>query len=199
MNKVGIFSGTFDPVHNGHLQFARDAIRRFDLDKVFIMVEPNPRRKQGVKSFVHRQKMAQLAVENNSKLGTIILEQDRFTVDETLPVLRARFEGAKIYMLMGDDMLSHLSDWPNVDHLLRSLNFIIGVRQDEELARQRLETIQSTRGISVNYSVIRSSRPGVSSSQVRQALRSGESVNDIPPGIQRYIQEQGLYISVETS
>src|SRR5687768_15392849 len=98
LKKVGIYAGTFDPVHEGHLAFAREAAAQYGLDKVFFLVEPNPRRKQGVKALEHRNEMVQLAIRSEKLFASILLEQHRFTVTETMPVLRSRFKNSELYM-----------------------------------------------------------------------------------------------------
>lgn len=196
MKRVGIFSGTFDPVHNGHLQFAHDALKAGSLDKIFFLVEPRPRRKQGVKAFEHRLRMVQLAVADETRFGTIVLEQARFTPHETLPILQARFVGAELHLLMGDDMLKYLGDWPHVDGLIRSSHFIIGVRRDADEAVRRIKTIEETRGLRFHYRIFQSSLSEASSSRARQALRRGESPDSVPAPVKRYIQKHGLYTSI---
>src|SRR5688572_27140829 len=105
--KIGIYSGTFDPIHLGHVAFAKEALKQCGLEKVYFLVEPRPRRKQGVKALEHRQAMVELAIAKEPALGSIILDHARFSVRQTLPVLQARFEGSEIVFLMGDDMLAH--------------------------------------------------------------------------------------------
>lgn len=192
---VGIFSGTFDPIHNGHLQLARDAISRVGLNKIFFLVEPLPRRKQGVKAFEHRLKMVQLAVEIEPIMGTIELHQQRFTPHETMPVLHARFEGAKLYLLMGDDMLKYLGDWPHVDELIGDSHFIIGVRGDEETAKDHIKTIETTRGLRIKHHMFQSTYSAVSSSRVKAALRRSGKSPDVPQAVMDYIESKGLYAS----
>lgn len=193
MISVGIFSGTFDPVHNGHLQFARDALVHGSLDKIFLLPEARPRRKQGVKSIEHRMRMVQLAVADDLQLGVIILEQPRFTPHDTLPLLKARFQGAKLHMLMGDDMLKHLGDWPHVEQLVSAIHFIIGVRGDHGEAINRIKAIERARGVNFQYQIFSSTLSGVSSSSVKNSLRKKGRSDDVPPNVLAYIKEQGLY------
>ncbi|MBI3337871.1 adenylyltransferase/cytidyltransferase family protein [Candidatus Saccharibacteria bacterium] len=120
-SRIGIYSGTFDPVHDGHIAFANAALKQCNLDKIFFLVEPRPRRKQGVKAFEHRTEMVRLAIKNEHSLGSIVLNQQRFTPADTLPLLTERFKGADLYMLIGDDMLDHLAGWPHVECLLQSV------------------------------------------------------------------------------
>src|SRR5688572_18703158 len=130
IKKIGIFSGTFDPIHEGHLAFAQAALEQ-GLEKVWFLVEPRPRRKQGVRALEHRQAMVGLAIESEPKFGQIMLEQARFTAHETLPVLQARFKGRQLVLLFGDDVLSHIADWPDVQKLVQAIELMIAVRKDE--------------------------------------------------------------------
>src|SRR5688572_16122728 len=107
--RVGIYAGTFDPVHVGHMAFAEQALEACNLDKIFFLVEPRPRRKQGVRALEHREAMVRLATAKNDKYGVIQLEQTNFSVEETLPKLQALFEGAELHFLMGEDVFAHLN------------------------------------------------------------------------------------------
>ncbi len=197
MKRVGIFSGTFDPVHNGHIAFAEAAAKECKLDKVFLLVEPTPRRKQAVKAFEHRVNMMQLAIADKPNLGSIVLEHQQFTPKETLPVLLQRFSGAELVMLMGDDMLSHFVDWPNVDYLVNTVSFIIGARRESPAAvRKKVETISAIRGVVFDFSVIAIKDKHVSSSKVRSILRQGHSSKDLHPSVMAYIRERKLYAAL---
>jgi nicotinate-nucleotide adenylyltransferase len=191
--KIGLFSGTFDPVHDGHIDFAREAIKKAGLDKIFFLVEPRPRRKQGVKAVEHRIRMVQLAIKDEPQFGLIVLEQAQFTPYETLPVLQARFNGAELYMLMGDDMLQHLGDWPQVSDLIANTRFVIGVRSDEKIARNHIKTIEKVSGQKFIYEIFKSAQPKASSSQVRLALRRGQTPQHLDEAVRNYIHQNGLY------
>src|SRR5688572_32810164 len=134
MTKIGIYSGTFDPIHEGHIAFAKAAIEQCGLERVYFLVEPRPRRKQGVKALEHRQNMVRLAIAKEPRLGSIILDHARYSVSQTLPVLQARFEGAEISFLMGADMLSYFTDadWPNLNEFVEAVHLIIGLRGTSE-------------------------------------------------------------------
>ncbi len=199
LQKIGIFSGTFDPVHTGHIAFARDAIDAGSLDRVYFMVERSPRRKQGVRAFEHRQTMMQLAIEQDDKLGSIIIDQLRFTPHETLPILKKRFEGAELTLIMGDDMLTHMHEWPHIDKLLTGVSFIIGIRKHEELAKTRIAAISSIRNQPINHMFIPSPLVRVSSSVVRSQLKNRESPQALDPQVSAYISQQGLYASSDDS
>lgn len=194
MKKIGVYSGTFDPVHNGHIAFAMEAIEQCSLHKVFFLVEPEPRRKQGVKALEHRVRMVQLAIAKHRKLGIIVLEQQQFTPKATLPVLMKRFEDAELYMLLGDDMLAHITDWPNVKYLFQHIGFIVGARKTSTQTVQKImDHIASVRSMKFRYEIINVPETNVSSFAVRARLRKGLTSKDVDPAVGRYIKQQQLY------
>lgn len=196
MKKVGIYSGTFDPVHEGHVGFATAALEQCSLDKVFFLVEPRPRRKQGVKALEHRNAMVELAIKSHKKLGNIRLEQQRFTTVDTLPVLQERFKGAELFMLMGDDMLAHFADWPHVEQLAESITFIIGVRKYTKAEVERLVSIiQKTRGFVLRHQLFQAPEADCASSKIRLRIKRGQTPDGLHPDVLRYIAKNGLYAS----
>jgi nicotinate-nucleotide adenylyltransferase len=198
MKRVGIYAGTFDPIHTGHLAFAREAAMRYKLDKVYFLVEPRPRRKQGVKALQHRFRMVQLAIADEPHFGAILLEQSQFTAAETLPKLQALFAGTKLFMLMGEDVVSHLNHWPHLDELLTATSLIIGVREGDELsARHRLDVLQGTRAIRLHYDVFVPSLYMFASSKIRTDLKRDKEPAGLHPAVLAYIRTNGLYSSAD--
>lgn len=198
--KIGIYSGTFDPVHLGHVAFARAAAEQCGLDKVYFLVEPRPRRKQGVKALEHRQAMVGIAIEKELKLGSIILEHARFSVAKTLPVLQARFKGSEIAFLMGDDTLMHFTDvdWPGLDEFVRTTALIVGLRQrSEKEIQQHINLIEKTRGVKIRYQTFVGPMSKHNSGNVRLALRKGGNSSDIDPRVSKYIRDNQLYTPSE--
>jgi nicotinate-nucleotide adenylyltransferase len=199
MNKrVGIYAGTFDPIHEGHLAFAKQALQTSTLEKIFFLVEPRPRRKQGVRALEHREAMVRLAVADNPCLGIIQLEHSNFTVEETLPKLQALFEGAELHFLMGEDVFAHLHAWPNVNELLASSSFIIGIRKnDEKKTVQVLKKLEKTRGIKFKTDIIVTQHHEITSSNIRLALKRGQIPSGLIPEISNYLKENKLYSSTQ--
>ena len=193
--RVGIYSGTFDPVHAGHIRFAMEAQKKYNLQKVFFLVEPRPRRKQGVKALEHRIAMVKRAIGEHDGLGLIVLEQARFTPHETLPILKARFKGEQLYMLMGEDMLDHLADWPHVEELIHAVHFVIGLRKSSDIdgVVRTIENLQATRGLRLQYSVFQAASSQVTSSEVRAQLRRGTMPQTLPKAVAEYITTEQLY------
>ncbi|MBA3758236.1 nicotinate-nicotinamide nucleotide adenylyltransferase [Candidatus Saccharibacteria bacterium] len=192
--RVGIYAGTFDPIHAGHLTFARHAIETCQLDKIFFLVEPRPRRKQGVRALQHREEMVRLAIKDQADYGMIVLEQANFSVEETLPKLKALFKGAELHMLLGEDVFQHLNSWPHVEELLNSTNFIVGLRSgDEEVMRQHLHSIEKARGIRFNTTFLVTEYLEISSSKIRLALKHNQKPTGHLSVLKNYIQENKLY------
>lgn len=194
MKKVGIYAGSFDPVHEGHLNFARQAVKLSQLDKLFFMVEPRPRRKQGVKALVHRQEMVKLAIDQEGNFGSIMLDQQKFTIDKTMPALRARFQGAELHLVMGDDVIGHLSSWPGLENLASSTRLIIGVRGgSQKLVKDRLKIIENNKGVIFNHNIFNAIMSSTSSSRIRSVIKSGKQPKNVPAPVLEYIREQNLY------
>lgn len=194
MKKVGIYSGTFDPIHAGHMAFARKAIESCGLDKVFFLVEPRPRRKQGVRALEHREAMVRLAIAGHEDLGIIMLEQANFSVEETLPKLLALFDGAELHMLLGADVFAHLNSWPHVKDLLKTTSFIVGMRStDEQKLKEYLHNVSQVRGINFNSKFFETEHQGVSSSKIRLALKRGHKPEGLLPETENYIKKNNLY------
>lgn len=194
--KIGIYSGTFDPVHLGHVTFAKEALKQCRLDKVYFLVEPRPRRKQGVKALEHRQAMVGLAVADEPNIGSIELDHPRFSVQKTLPVLQARFKDSEIAFLMGDDVLGHFTDseWPGLDDFIESTYLIIGLRDHTtEEVRESIKLIENTRGIKIHYKTFVAPKADHNSRNVRQKLRKGLKVTGIAKKVATYIKDHRLY------
>lgn len=198
--RVGIFSGTFDPVHNGHLAFAQEAMAKAGLDKVFFLVEPRPRRKQGVKALRHRQAMVQLAIKDYKNLGSIVIEQSRFSTPETLPVLKAMFKGAQLCLLMGEDMLTHLVDWSGVHKLVKDCELVVGRRSSSEKeVLEKIENIQNALNVRFNYNFVVTNFCEISSSLVKSEIKKEKNPNLLPAGVYNYIKTEGLYVATGVS
>ena len=196
--RIGIFAGTFDPIHEGHLAFAHAALKA-GVEKVMFMPEPRPRRKQGVRAFEHRVAMVQRAVADEPRLGTIILEQVSFTPHETLPILQERFKGYELALLFGDDvvryMADHIAAWPHIEDIASTASLVIAARQEEKAAlTDTLRTLKSEYGLPFRYTFVAPDRPGISSSKIRLALKHGKPVQGLPTTVMEYIRKAGLYV-----
>lgn len=180
--RIGIYSGTFDPVHAGHIAFALATLRTCKLDKVVFLPEAQPRNKQDVTTISHRVTLLEAALANTSSLEVIRLLHPTFTVRHVLPQLRILFTGAELTLLVGSDVARSLPYWPDSDELLSEMSLAIGMRagDTEEAVRQLVASNDIT--------FIRTDFSGLTSSQVRngKAAHLSETAAE-------YVRKNALY------
>lgn len=197
--KVGIFSGSFDPVHAGHIAFALQAAEVAELDKVYFLPEQIPRRKVGVTHYAHRIAMLKLALKLHPKLKVLDITDKQFSVNRTLPKIKKLLPSSELYFLVGSDMIDLLlsdnapKQWPDYENFLSQVTLITGVREEKQL-KSYTKKSQKLQPKSI---VITSKRPYASSRDIRSAVARGKEHNDLLQSLKSYIKENWLYASVE--
>ncbi|HVX57698.1 MAG TPA: hypothetical protein VHA37_08265 [Candidatus Saccharimonadales bacterium] len=195
--RIGIYAGTFDPVHSGHVAFALQAVAAARLDTVYFLPERQPRAKQHVEHFGHRVGMLERALQPHPQLEVLELVDRQFSVRRTLPRLRQRFgDTAQLVFLFGSDVVAGLADWPAADQLLDGGELVIGIRSRDKRTDLR-HMIESWTVAPKAVFMFDSYAPDVSSAIVREALRRGEAA---APGllssVERYSDQHWLYVSL---
>ena len=189
--KLGIFGGTFNPIHMGHLLIAEAAAEALELDRVIFIPAATPphKRPRVLAEARHRLRMVKLAIQGNPRFGCSDIEIRRggpsYSV-ETLRQLRHAMPRAEYYFLIGADSLRELHTWREASELAELCEFICVARPGERATRARL------RGGHVRR---RPGHPaGNSSSDIRDRIARGASVRYlVPDAVRRYIQKTGLY------
>jgi nicotinate-nucleotide adenylyltransferase len=131
--KIGIIGGTFDPIHLGHLEIAREMRTRFELEQVIFMPAPSPPHKDthAISSFEHRYAMVACAIRTDSHFRVSDLEAKRsgrsYTVD-TLERLQAIYPNVAFYFLMGMDSFANLTSWKEYPRLFELSNIVVAQR-----------------------------------------------------------------------
>jgi nicotinate-nucleotide adenylyltransferase len=194
--RVGIYSGTFDPVHAGHIAFALQAIKVAQLDQLIFLPERAPRRKHPAEHYAHRVAMLKQAIKPYPNMGVLELVDKSFTVKRTLPELQNIFQSAELVILVGSDVLAHMSDWPNIDVLLRKCELIVGARAQDEPAMIRTIVNAWPRQPQGLY-IIQSHAPHVSSTHVRGALARRAHASGLLASVHSYAKANWLYVSIE--
>lgn len=195
-SRIGIYAGTFDPVHSGHVAFALQALQAAKLDAVYFLPERQPRGKQQVEHFGHRVGMLERALKPHPQLEVKELVDANFSVKRTLPQLRQRFPDSRLVFLFGSDIVPGLNDWPHADRLLKDNELVIGIRSHHNR--------DDLRGLIEGWSVrpksvtmFDSYAADVSSGIVREALRKGQAaVPGLLKSVERYSDRHWLYVSL---
>ena len=193
--RIGIYAGTFNPVHTGHIAFALQAKHTANLDEVYFLPERHPRHKQGVEHFAHR--VAMLKNASKPHTGFYVLETNdiQFNVRRTLPNLQLRFDGAQLVFLIGSDVAEHLPYWPLSNRLLQQSELAIGIRhgQRQQVLEDRIRAWQQK---PQDLHIIESFAPHVSSNSIRDALRKRRRAPGLLDSVARYSDRHWLYVSV---
>ena len=184
--RLGIFGGTFNPIHLGHLLLAETAREALQLDRVVFIPTQQPPHKpgRGLVSGPTRLKLIQLAIREHPTFVASDIELRRegpsFTI-ETVTILRKQLPDAELFLLMGQDMLA--VPWKAWNDLKRLCTVAAVRRSGSRLAR-------SERGVAW----VTMPQVEISSSDIRARLRAGRSIRYLVPGpVERYIRQHRLY------
>ncbi|PIE57826.1 MAG: nicotinate (nicotinamide) nucleotide adenylyltransferase [Desulfobulbus propionicus] len=208
---IGLFGGTFDPVHNGHLEICRYVLRRHHLDAILFIPAPYPPHKLYTKaSFKHRVAMLRLALVNEPDMQVSLIEEEHrgrsYTVD-TIETLKKKYPETRYSLIIGGDSLQELRTWHRSERLLSLVDVIVAGRRDQTPSffvadcvkglkpefqyDQSIQQFRSTANTKLIYHG--HLHIPVSSSQVRSQLQSGICPSGLDPVVQNYIQEHNLY------
>ena len=192
--RLGLFGGTFDPIHLGHLILAEQCREACRLDKVWFVVTASPPHKAGDRTPVsHRLEMARIAVAGHPAFEVSEIEAKRpgphYSV-ETLRALHADRPSDDLFFLIGGDSLADLPQWREPDGIAR-LATIVVVNRPGAADPAGLPDL----GPGTNPLACVIVPPiGIASSDLRRRLAEGRTVRYmIPRGVEAYIDAQGLY------
>ena len=196
--RIGIYSGTFDPVHKGHIAFALESIESAKLDKVYFAPEIKPRRKQQSSHVAHRLAMLNLAVRSYKKLAVLELPDAFFTPLKTYGRLRAKFPEDEIILLVGEDLLENMHLWPHIEILLPNIELAVGLRKNhsKQSAKKLIAELPAQPKKSF---FIKSVHAPVSSMHIRESLIANKNSKDIVESVAKYAKEQWLYHDISKS
>jgi nicotinate-nucleotide adenylyltransferase len=190
--KIGVFGGTFDPPHIGHLLLAADARDALQLDRlVFVPAGTQPFKSHAppVASGQDRLEMVRLAVADDANYVVDDAEISRaglsYTVD-TLEHLSGRYTGARLFLLLGEDALSGFQKWRNPQRIRELASLAVMKRAGA--------AGEATKDIGEGVVTVSSRRIDVSSTEIRDRLRQGKTIKGfVPEGVERFIDARGLY------
>ncbi len=187
--RIGIFGGSFNPVHAGHLMLASWIAQSGEVDEVWLMLSPCNPLKVGAEmaSDDDRLKMLEIALKGDEllKLCSLELEMPRpsYTIN-TLYELESRFTDCEFVPIVGSDNLTVFDKWRDHDMIIARYGLIVYPRQDYPISSVLPEKVR----------VVDAPMIDVSSTKIRELIRKGWNMNFfLPPGVYRYIVEHGLY------
>jgi nicotinate-nucleotide adenylyltransferase len=196
MRRIGLFGGTFDPPHLGHLCIALWALVELRLDEVVFMPAGEPPHKVGrpITRASHRLAMTRLAVRGFSAFSVSALEVRRrgpsFTVD-TLRALRASRPRVKLYLILGADGLTEFRTWHRPAEIARLAVLAVAARPGSRRSHAGHPGVPASRVVWLDNPTL-----SVSSSAVRERVRRGLSLkHGVPEAVARYIWRHRLYRS----
>lgn len=196
MTRIGLFGGTFDPIHYGHLRLAEEAREFAQLDQVlFIPAARSPfRLEEPLTDAEHRLAMVRLAIAANPAFAVSEIEIQRggisYTID-TVEAFQQQYPEGELFLIMGADSLHGFPQWYQAERLAQKTSLLAGVRPpyEETALWQSLPDWVRRRTLLVPMTPL-----AISASAIRQKVREGRSIRYLTPDdVIEYIQNNHLY------
>jgi len=195
--RYGVFGGTFDPPHNGHLALAQAALIQLDLDCVLWVITADPPHKQGwpLSPVQDRLDMVLAAIAGQPRFQVSRVDIDRpgpHWAADTVALLKQAHPGVELVYLMGGDSLRDLPTWGRPRDLLSSATLGVLLRPGAEVDPAGLE--HELPGITRKVAFVAAPRMALSSHDLRQRVADGQPIDGLtPPGVAALIEARGLY------
>ena len=191
MIKTGIFGGSFNPIHNGHISLARQLKEKVGLDEVWLMVSPqNPMKQQvDLLSDETRIQMARLALEHETHIVAsdyeMHLPKPSYTW-LTLQALSRDYPDRQFVLMIGGDNWTIFDKWYHADDILQHFQVVVYPRRDEQSVKKDLPA---------NVTIVEAELLDISSTEIRQRIREGRSIQKlVPRSVATFIKQEGLYV-----
>jgi len=195
--RIGVFGGTFDPIHSGHLLIAREMADALDLNRVLFVLAARPPHKvgQAITEDRHRLNMLRLAHvdQPNFEISEIELRRPEksFTAD-TLEKLAEKLAPASLVFLMGEDSLRDLPNWHEPERIVRYAEIGVAARPGVDFDVSQI--YEHVPGSSGRIHLVQTTEVDVSSQEIRDRVASGQSIEGlVPPRVAEYIRANELY------
>lgn len=193
MKKIGLFFGSFNPIHIGHLILSNYILENSNMDELWFVVSPqNPfKEKKSLLNDHNRLDMVELAIKNYPKMRASNIEfslpQPSYTID-TLTYLHEKHPDYSFSLIMGEDNLKSLPKWKNYEQLLNNHHIIIYPREFEGEKRNS-EYIQHE-----NISFIKAPIIELSATEIRNMIKEGKNTRPmLPPEVFDYLDGSNFY------
>ncbi|HUI27448.1 MAG TPA: nicotinate-nucleotide adenylyltransferase [Candidatus Kryptonia bacterium] len=213
MKRLGVFGGTFNPIHLAHLRSAEEVAEALHLERVLFVPSGTPphKRHRDLAPARHRLAMVRLAIAGNPRFRVSAIEIERaggsYSID-TVQALRRRHPTTRLFWIIGMDQFRELRTWKAYRELLRLCDFVVTSRPGFDFGGAHRELPVAVRGefcyqpqtarlvheTGNEIIFLRIGDLDISASAIRARVRQGASIRYLlPPSIQRYIERHHLY------
>ncbi len=198
--KIGVFGGTFNPVHKQHLYVAEQFVEKMSLDKcLFVPAHISPfkvgEKSEQIADDKKRIKMLQLALEQKDKFEIETYEIEKKGISytyETLEYLRQKYQNPELYLLIGADQAESFKEWKNWERILKLSTLCIVERPNYNINIEQI-VADAPNGITQPIKLDIKTDP-ISSTKIREKVQKGRTISDaVPPKVRKYINEKNIY------
>lgn len=193
MRKIGLFFGTFDPIHNGHLQLAKYFVEQTDLEGVWFVITPQNPFKQNIEILpnLNRLELVSLAIQNHPKLEISTVEfdlpQPNYTY-HTLNELKKQHPQYHFVLLLGADNMTAFDQWKGYDKILNDFDLYVYPRKLKKPIPEQFQNHPKIHWTDAPFVEI-------SATDIREGIRRGEDMSAwVPQPSWNYLTEKKLYL-----
>lgn len=197
--RIGLYGGTFDPIHIGHMIVMENSINELNLDKLIILPSSNPPHKKNLKKTpTHiRVEMVSQAIKDNPKIVLSTFESTddtvRFTHD-TIHYFKKAFPNDEIFYILGEDSFLTIESWKNYKDMLTE-NLIIFARTSTSTDSKLVKEVNKQKKLNPNIYLLNNMSLDISSTLIRSLKKEGKSIKYlVRDEVLNIINERGLYV-----
>lgn len=190
-NRVGIFGGSFNPVHSGHIKVAESFLNSNIIDQLLLLLTPNPPHKKSENQvpFAHRFEMLKLAFQGYGRVTVSDLERELASPSYTLQTiqhLQNEYPETSFYLCLGEDSIQNFHKWFNYEEILKLVPLLVAERPGYDSSVIEDQILE--RAIFVEHKPV-----DVSSTDIRNTNGGGKPDENIPSQVMEYINKHNLY------
>lgn len=197
--KIGLYGGTFDPIHTGHLIVMENTLNFMDLDKIIVLPSSNPPHKQNKKKTDTniRVEMVRSAIKDNKKLELSTFESDDDSVvytHQTLDYFKNKYPEDEFYYIMGEDSFMTIDSWRNYEKILND-HLIVFARTSIEPNSDLVKKVNLIKKDNQKIYLIDNLNINISSTLIRNLVKENKSIRYlVPDSVLKIIEEYNLYV-----
>lgn len=199
--KICLFGGTFNPIHNGHINMIKKVLEVINPDRLFVIPSGDSYFKKDVINKKHRFKMTQIALEeiNDHRVEISDVELNRegpsysiVTINQFLSI----FKGCELYFVIGEDTLFNINKWYRFEEIIKSVVLLV-LRRNNENNNDTIQFINDMKNKYNNKCILIDYDYNISSSQIREMIKNSIDVNHyMNCNVLEYIELNNLYDNV---